>query len=65
LAASLEVPFGTGLRFIQDLLDVPFPHFKLIVFYDIEWALNTACIRTQANFTSTKISEDRNFSLDA
>jgi hypothetical protein len=65
LAASLEVPFGTGLRFIQDLLDVPFAHFELIVFYDIKWALDTARIRTQANFTSTEISEDRNFSLDA
>lgn len=67
LTASLEIPFAAIARsfLFKQFLNVKFPHLYFVVFNNIQRALNSSCISAKTNFFSCKVSQYRNFSLDA
>ncbi len=65
LTTCLKVPlaFVVGSLFFKQFLDVKFSHLDFVVIYDIQWSLNSSCIRAKSNFFPSEVPQDGNLSL--
>ena len=70
LATLFEIPSWSDntpclFCFLQQLLNVILPNFKLILFDNVKRSLNTTCVSAKFDFSFGKVSHDRNFSLNS
>lgn len=43
---------------VEHHFDVPLPHLKLVILYDIKRSLDTASVRTKLNFSLGEVPHD-------